>query len=186
MLNMPHIINYILTLRYPGSTSDRMDWVCYRSGFQIIIPFFPPRTTINFTIEPLNGVYAWLGYALTLGSDLVPNAFSTSLTQYGTLPFTGVVTRVFEDGPIPVYIFVTAQEPSYVTITNRSSMGQRFELNGSHIVIPSPDDLKVVMEGLRRLETSRESEQLLQQAVILLGKLAKEEVKPLPAIGEIE
>jgi len=185
-MNFPGIINYLLTLRYPGSESGRQNWVCYRGGHQTIVPVFPPNTTVKYTVLPLHGVYAWLAWSSRFGDDMVPNTFTGSINFYGTEPLSAMLTSRVRNDPFEYFTLITEQEPMNITMSNISPLGQRAEILSDFLVIPTPNDLSTITDALRRLETSRESEQLLQQAVILLGKLAKEEVKPLPAIGEIE
>lgn len=180
---VPDVINYLLSLKYPSSELGRTNWVCYRGGTQVIIPLFPPGTTINFTARPLNGVYAWFGYATRFGADMVPDAFTGTVAQYGTTPYSGTLSQINRDDPLEYFVLVTEQEPTYFSLTNISPLTQRFEILGDFIVIPSPTDLKTVMDALRRLHTSSESENLLQQAVYLLGVLSGQPQEPRPSLG---
>lgn len=165
----PEIINYLLTLRYPGSESGKQNWVCYRSGIQTIIPLMPPNLTVNFTLRPLAGVYAWLAWATRPGKDVVPNNFSATLSQYGSTPWTGILTQLGRDDPAEYFILITEQEPAFVSITNISPLTQRWEVIADFIVIPTLQDLLTVLDALRRLHTSQKSEELLQLILTRLG-----------------
>jgi hypothetical protein len=179
----PDVINYLLTLRYPGSETGKTNWVCYRGGWQVVIPFVPPGTTIPFTIKPLHGSYAWLAYATSFGTDIVPNMFTGTISQYGTTPYSGLLTQRIRDDTFEYFILVTEQEPTYLSVTNISPLGQRGECIGNFLVIPTPQDLVTVTDALRRLHTSTVSEQLLQQVVYLLGVLSGQPQTPRPPVG---
>jgi len=180
----PEIIAFLLTLKYPGSESERMNWVCYRGAGQLIIPMMPPGTTFTYTARPLHGSYAWLHYSYKVGNDVPPNVFTGSVTQHGATPLTGMVTQRVRDDPFEGLLLVTEQEPIYMSVTNISPLAQRFESYGDFIIIPTPQDLAVVMDALRRLHTSEESERLQRHANDLLSKLAGEPPEPRPSIGE--
>ncbi len=179
----PDIINYLLTLKYPGSESARTNWVCYRGVIQTIMPLMPPNTTVNFTIQPLQGVYAWLGWASRPGTDLVPNVFSGSIQQYGSFVWAGVVTQRGMNDPAEYFALVTEQEPAHLSLTNISPLAQRWETIFDFLVISSQQDLNTIMDALRRLHTSQVSEELLQQAVNLLGVLSGQPQAPRPPLG---
>ena len=179
----PEVINYLLTLRYPGSETGKTNWVCYRGGWQVIIPLVPAGTTVPYTIRPLNGVYGWLGYATRFGTDIVPNSFTASVHQYGSSPYSGLLSQRIRDDALEYFILVTEQEPTYLSVTNISPLAQRGEAFGDFLVIPSPQDLVTITDALRRLQTSSESEQLLRQAVYLLGILSGQPLEPRPPIG---
>jgi len=103
--------------------------------------------------------------------------------QYGSSPWSGVVTQRGKDDPAEYFAIVTEQEPAYLSLTNISPLAQRWETLADFMVIPSPEDLKIVLDALRRLYTSTTSEKLLQQAVHLLGVLSGEPQEPLPSVG---
>ena len=179
----PEIINYLLTLRYPGSTKERQSWVCYRGFIQYKVPLIQPGQTIAYTVRPQVGTYAWLGYDSRFASDMVPNTFTGTVSQFGSRSFGGQITQAVRDSNIEGFTLVTEQEPMYMSITNISSLAQMGEVIASGLMISSPQDMATVLDALRRLHTSRESEQLLQQAVYLLGILSGEPQEPRPPVG---
>jgi len=179
----PEIISFLLSLKYPGSELERMNWICYRGASQLIIPLMPPNTTISYTARPLHGSYAWLYYSTRMGTDVLPNVFTGTVNQYGTTPYSGLVTQRMRDDPLEFLLLVTEQEPIYMSVSNISPLAQRFESYGDFIVIPTPQDLAVVIDALRRLHTSKESEELLRQSNYFLGKLSGEPPEPRPSIG---
>ena len=179
----PDIINYLLTLRYPGSEIGRQNWVCYKGAVQIIVPLGRPGATASYSLRPLHGVYAWLAYLGKFGTDMVPNSLSGTISQYGTTPYSGVLSQRVRDDAFEYFILVTEQEPTYLSITNLSSLAARGEIIHEFLVIPTPQDLVTILDALRRLHTSTESEQLLRQAVYLLEVLSGKPQKPRTPIG---
>lgn len=179
----PEVINYLLTLRYPGSEEGKLNWVCYRGVVQTVAPLVPPGVTLNYTFRPLYGSYAWLVWSTRCGTDVVPNAFSGTIQQYGSTPWSGIATQRGLTDPAEYFAVVTEQEPGYVSVTNLSPVVQHWEALADFIVIPTVQDLKTILDALRRLHTSTESEQLLQQAVYLLGLLSGQPQEPRPPIG---
>ncbi len=180
---VPEIISFLLSLKYPGSESERMNWVCYRGANQLIIPMMPPDTTISYTARPLHGSYAWLYYSTRMGTDILPNVFTGTVNQYGTTPYSGLITQRMRDDPLEFLLLVTEQQPIYMSVSNISPLAQRFESYGDFIVIPTQQDLAVVIDALRRLNTSKELEGLVRQANYLLGLLSGQPQEPLPSIG---
>ena len=163
----PEIISYLLTLKYPGSESAKQNWVCYRGGYQVRV-IIPTGITIRYISRPLEGLHARLEYATRFGSDMVPNVFSGTITQYGSTTYNGVVTeRVIADA-LEYFNLVTEQEPTRVSITNLSPLAQYMEAITDYIAIPSSEDLAIVMDALRRLNTSEKAEHLLE---VLSGEI---------------
>jgi hypothetical protein len=117
---------------------------------------------------------------------MVPNTFSGSIASYGTEPLSAVLTSRVRDDPFEYFTLVTEQEPVNITMSNISPLGQRAEILSDFLVIPNPNDLATITDALRRLETSTESEHLLQQAAYLLGVLSGQPQEPRPPIGGSE
>ena len=180
---IPEAIIYLLTLRYPGSELERGNYVCYRGAIQTIIPMMPPGSTVDFTIRPLHGVFAWLLWASRVGTDVVPNTMTGSIVQYGSSPWSGTVTQRSIEDPAEYFVVVTDQEPAHLSLTNISPLAQRWETIADFIVIPSPKDLEIVLDALRRLHTSKESEELQKEAASLLKVLSVQAQAPREPIG---
>lgn len=180
---LPEVIAYLLTLRYPGSGTERGNYVCYRGVIQTLIPALPSGRTVNFTFKPLYGSFAWIVWASRVGTDAVPNCFTGSVVQSGSQPYSGLVTQRGRDDPAEYLAIVTEQEPAYLTITNISPLQQRWETMADFLVIPTQPDMVIVFDALRRLHTSQESEHLLQQAASLLGEIAEHPLEPKPPVG---
>lgn len=182
---IPEIINYLLTLTYPDSDPRRLQSVCYLGASQLIIPAFPAGQTIHLVGGPFFGVHAWLAFKLQFGSDMVPNVFTASGTQYGSTTYSGLLTQRFLNETHLTFALVTEQEPSTAYVTNISPLAQRYDAYTEYVVITSPQDMEIITDALRRLHTSQESERLLQQADYLLGILAGQPTEPMPPVGGI-
>jgi len=180
---LPEIINYLLTLRHPDSDPKRLQPICYLGAYQLVIPLFPPGQTMNLVGRPLHGVYAWLSYTAKASPEMVPNMFSASGTQYGTFTYSGILTQCFLLASQEHLVLITDQEPSTASVTNISPLAQRYEAYGEYVVIPTPEDMEIISDALRRLHTSKVSESLLQQAANLLGVIAGQPQEPKPPIG---
>ena len=180
----PDIINYLLTLRYPGSENGKQNWVCYHGMAQVIVPIIQPGQTINYTERPLQGVYAWIGYAIKFGSDIPPDVLTGMVQQYGSTPYSGIITQALRDNEIEGFLVVTEQEPTYLSVTNISPLAQRGETLGSFLVVPTSQDMITIFDALRRLHTSQETEQLLQRIAGRLDAMSGLPVQtPKPPIG---
>lgn len=181
----PDIINYLLTLRYPGSETGRQNWVCYHGVLQVIVPIIASGQTINYTARPLAGVHAWIGYSTKFGSDVPPNVLTGTVQQYGAIPYSGVITQALRDNEIEGFLLITEQEPEYLSVTNISPLAQRGECIGSYLVVPSPQDMETIFDALRRLHTSKESEELLQRIASRLDEISgqPQTLTPKPPLG---
>lgn len=182
-MNLPEIVNYLLTLRYPGSDISRDNLVCYQGSLQVRVPIIPSGTTIKYEARPVAGNFAQLAYLRLIGTDLVPETFSYTLEIGGTIPLSGLITQVGRDMEHPGWALMTERSPTKVTITNISPLAQKAEMMVFLVVIPTSKDYKTVFDALLRLETSARSETLAQEAVYLLGLMSGEPVEPLPPVG---
>jgi len=113
----------------------------------------------------------------------VPNTFSGSISQFGSVPYSGVFSQRYRDEDLDYLAVVTEQEPVYINISNISPLNQKGESLTHMLVISSPQDLDTVMDALRRLHTTTKSEELLQESVYLLGVLSGQPQEPRPPVG---
>jgi len=81
----PELIAYLLTLKYPGSEEERMNWVCYRGAGQLIIPLMPPGMTISYTPS--------LSMALMPGCIIQPGWEPMCSPTSSPAPLTSTVLR---------------------------------------------------------------------------------------------
>ena len=182
-MNLPEIVSYLFSLRYPGTVDTRQNFVCYQGSIQFLAPIVPSGMVIRYSAVPLHGVFAQIGYLRMIGSDMVPNAFSYTMEIEGTIPMSGVITQVNRDMEHPGYMLMSQRSPLIITATNISPLAQRLEMIGMLVIIPTPKDLETIADALRRLHTSQESERLLQMANYLLGVLANQPLEPMPPVG---
>jgi len=181
---LPEVISYLLTLRYPGSQTGRGDFVCYQHSLQVAIPMIMPGQDIIYTVRPYQGVYAMIVYMRQIGTDMVPNTFVATVQQFGAVIHSNAaITQVYRDGDHPGFVLITEQEPITVIVSNISPLVQRGEMDAHFVLIPSPTDLETVTDALRRLHTSKVSEEHLQQAAHLLGVISQSASAPLPPVG---
>lgn len=179
----PDIISYLLSLRYPGSTGTKGNWVCYRIMSQIVIPLVPAGFSFPHTLMPEFGSHACLEFGGGFGADMVPDSFSGATVQYGSYPFSGTLTGRMLSNYHGLFLFLTVAEPVRGLVTNISPLPQRYEAFSDYIIIPSPENLEIILDALRRLHTSEVSEQLQQQAVSLLGLMGGQPQVPRPPLG---
>ena len=182
-MRLPEIISYLLTIKYPGSESSRSNWVCYLGTNQIVYPLVPAGTNVSYTMKPLHGVEAWICFASKFSSETVPNTFSGTIHQFGSTPYSGVFTQRYRDEDLDYLAVVTEQEPIYINVTNISPVNQRGESLTHMLVVTSPQDLDTIIDAMRRLHSSKRSEELLEQAVYLLGGLSGQPLEPRPPVG---
>jgi len=144
---------------------------------------FPAGSTINLIGKPDRGNYGFLNYSLTFGTDMVPNVFAVTGQQYGSNMYNGVLTKRWLQSEHTFFVFVTDQQPSIASVTNLSPIAQRYEAEGEFLVIPNPEAMELVMDALRRINTSTRSETLLQEAVAALGDISGNPVEPRPSVA---
>lgn len=164
---LPSIVEYLLSLPRPGG-----GWLVHRGGLQVIIPAFPPNTTITYIVTPLADAYAQLGWATRFGTTMVPNAFTGFVQQWGSRLYTGTLSQRIISDVVDYFIVVTLAEPTYLYISNASPLNQYCEVIGDFLVISSEEDYALILDALSRVYTSAKSEQLAQEANKLLTRLA--------------
>lgn len=178
-MGLSYVIEYLLSLERPSGGR-----LCYAGVSQLIIPIFPPNTTITLESGPLGSDYAYLPYLSTLGPAMVPSAFSGWGQQYGSRQYTGVLTSWFLNNILDSFAFVTDAEPGIAQITNQTALFQYYEGMVFIICIATEADYHMVLEALKRLSTSARSEQLAAEANLLLRSIATgEPPAPQPPIG---
>lgn len=141
-------------------------------GFQIYMPIIPPNTLVPYTISPALGYYAYIGYRLDFDGAMVPNAFSITINQWGMRPYNGILTQKIIEFGIDHIIPVTEAEPCRTHAQNLTPLNQYACVTGYFVGIHSAEDYGTVMDALRRLGTSSQSEEIASEANTLLRKLA--------------
>lgn len=144
---LPRIIEYILSLERPGGKGR----LAYQGASQLVIPIFPPNTTINLSSGPYRGDFANIIFLWALGGSLVPNTFYAWAQQWGSRMYDGIVTTCLIDNDFGFYAVVTEAEPTTLQITNRSALCQQFESYMYFLCVSTKQDLDLIMEALASL-----------------------------------
>lgn len=142
---LPEIVSRLLSLENFTNAPVR------QGGLQVIINPFPPNTMVTYTVRPLEGNYAQLGWITSFGSNMVPDAFTGVFQQYGSRPFSGRITQRMLDDGAPYFIMVTNTQPTELYITNTTNVNQYFETLAFFLMISSENDLQIVNSALRQM-----------------------------------
>ncbi len=177
-MGLPYVIEYLLSLERPGGGR-----LVYAGGSQLLVPAFPPNTTITLTTAPFGNDYAYIPYYTAFGPAMVPGAFWGWGQHFGNRQYIGTVASWFMANSLDSFVFVTQSEPALAQITNQSPLNQYYEGISFFVAIATQDDFKEVLEALARLATSARSEQLAVEANQLLRSLATGKPAPQPPIG---
>ncbi len=171
-------IEYLLSIVKPDGGS-----LVAQEANQILIPVFPPNTTISYTARPIPGDYGRIFYGIRFGASMVPNAFTGYVQLWGTRYVEGTFTSTVLDTEIQGFVWVTQAQPSFVYLTNVTGLNQLFELLNLSIRVTSEEDYDTVIEALRHMATSEKAEQLALEANQLLRMLLEKAPAPQPPIA---
>lgn len=171
-----YAIEYLLTLQRPGGGR-----LVIPEASQILIPIFPPNTSLTLSVHPYGSDYSLIKFGLGFGPNMVPNTFQGYVQTWGSREIQGTLTAEVLNTELQGFVLITQSEPSVLSVTNISGLNQVFEIDSVNLRISTEDDYKLVLEALARLGTSAKLEQLAQEAVLLLGKLVGE-APPPPAV----
>ena len=163
---LPSLIDYLLTIRRPSG-----GWMTYQGAVQLVIPNFPPQTTLSYTVVPLAGTYAQIAWSLRFGNDMVPDAFSGYIQQGGSKAYTGLITQRLIDYGSNVMAVVTNAEPTLAYLTNTTALVQRYETIGQFLVVNTEQDLATLLDALLHWGSTLKSEELTIQTNLLLRQL---------------
>lgn len=180
---IPGAIDYLLSLR--DSTGGS---IVFPLQSQVIIPNFPPLSTINYSVSPITPIEALILYLYCFGEAMVPHAFDAKIQHSGGYIFNAIVSGQFTRIPTSVFIIIGRQQPSVqITVTNLRLLVNYYELTFNLLGIRTQENYNIVMDALRRMHTSTKSEQLAQQASDLLRAIAEGSapgaLTPQPPIG---
>lgn len=164
---LPSTIDYILSLK---DASGRQ--VASHAQYQVIIPNFPPLTSINYNVQPADPLHAYILYDLVFGEAMVPHSFSVKIKHGADNVLDIIVSGRFTTLPFQVFVILGQAQPGLnVSATNLRLLANYFELTTSYVTINSPADYLVVVDALRRMHTSARSEQLLSEIDRLLKQM---------------
>lgn len=171
-------IEYLLTIVKPGGLR-----LVTQEGTQILIPIFPPNTTLSFSAGPLGTDYGQIVFGARFGDDMVPNAFTGFIQIWGTRYLSGTFTPTVLTTEIHGFIWVTHAQPAFIHLTNVSGLNQLLEILYVNLRITNEDDYNTVIKELKHMATSETAEQLAREANQLLGILTGRVPAPPPEEG---
>ena len=145
---MGYVIDYLTCLESPGG--GRL----LKPAFsQVYIPAFPPNTYVSWTTAPQDTEYCAIGFALVVGTAVVPNAFQAWIQQYGSRLYEGIITQTVLGMPLEVIYFMSKAWPAYAKIQNLTNVGQFFESLQFYLIVANQADLATVMDHLKHLSS---------------------------------
>lgn len=158
---LPATIDYILSLRDASGGK-----IASHAQHQVIIPNFPPVTTINYSIAPADPIQAYILYEFVFGAAMVPHAFDVKIRRGADRILDIIVSGRFTTTPTGVFVVIARQQPTLnVAVTNLRVLTNYYELTTSYLCIVGEENWKIVVDALRRMHTSIRSEELLAQMV---------------------
>ncbi len=162
-------IDYILSLRDSGGGP-----VASHTQFQVIIPNFPPLTSINYSIMPVTGIFGYIVYELVFGEAMIPHAFDVKIRQGGDVLVDVIVSGRFTTIPISTFLFIGYRSPAIQVLpTNLRTLVNYYELTTFCLEIRSENNYNIIIDALRRMHTSIKSEQLAEQSKALLDRMTQ-------------
>lgn len=171
---LPAAIEYLLTLREYGGVPG-----VYNRIYQVIIPNFPPSTSISYTISPTENVYAYILYEWAFGQAMVPHAFDVKIHQAGNKLFDAIISGRFTTDSLYTFACVTAAHPVDVAVTNLRLLVNYYELTTFYVTIPNEDSYKIMVAALKRMYTSTKMEHVAELLENLLaGQPTRETPRP--------
>lgn len=176
-MGLPYVIEYLVSMRRP----DGGHLVNQGIG-QIIVPSFPPFSTLNLTNTPWGNEYAYIAFRSQLGAAVLPGCFINEIQQHGNRAYSGTMGSWFTNNSVDGFDIITDAEPSIIRITSISPLNQYWEGVTLFVGINSEDDFHLVLEAIKRVATSVKSEQLQAEANSLLAVIAGTPASPNPPI----
>lgn len=170
---LPATIDYILSLR--DATGGN---VASLNQHQVVIPNFPPLTTINYSVTPALPLQAYILYEFSFGQAMVPHSFDIKI-RHGAAYLLNVIFSGRFTQPVGAFAMIGRQQPALnVAVTNLRLLTNYYELTTSFVSISTLDNYKIVIDALRRLHTSTRSEELADEANTLLAAMPGKGVRP--------
>lgn len=169
------IVEHLLAIRRPGGGT-----LVGTDATQILVPAFPPNTTLSFSAGPIEEDYAQIVTGASLGLGMVPNAFFGFLQIWGLRVIQGLMTQNAIQREYQSFVWVTESEPALLHFSNISGLNQVFELDYVSLRIATEEDMESVMAEIEHMASSARSEQLAEEANRLLRVRARPGMPPAP------
>lgn len=165
---LPATIDYILSLR-DGSGGS----VASLDQHQVIVPNFPPLTTVNYSVSPFTPIQAYILYEFVFGEAMVPHSFDVKIRHGSGYILNVIVSGRFTSQPVNVFAVIGEQNPALnVAVTNLRLLANYYELTTSYVSIASQENYKIVLDALRRLHTSSRLENLVEDSKKILAQMS--------------
>ncbi len=165
---LPAAIEYLLTLKDQSGNP-----VCFMHQFQVIVPNFPPRGNIIYSVAPPTPVRAYILYEYCFGEAMVPHAFNVRITHGPTEVLNAIISGLYTSSRSGIFSVLGKQQPALnVTVSNLTQLAQYYELSTQFLIVTTDDEYKTVIDALRRMHTSKSSETLASQTLDLMKKLS--------------
>jgi len=150
---------YLMTLQRPGGGV-----LCAIGAAQVLVRIFPPDVTLAISGGPADADYGQIIFGVSMGEDMVPDAFTGYMALWGSRVVQGIVTRTVLGGSYigHEFLWVTESQPSNLYFHNDTPVNQRFEANYAFLRIATEGDYHMVKNALVHMRTSAESERLLR------------------------
>lgn len=155
---LPATIDYILSLRDPSGGI-----VASLNQYQVVIPNFPPLTTINYSVLPLPPIEAYILYEFSFGEAMMPHSFDVKIKHGAGYILNAIVSGRFTQ-PVSTFAIIGHQQPALnIAATNLRLLTNYYELTTFLVSITSVPNYNIVIDALRRLHTSTRLEQLVAE-----------------------
>lgn len=161
------IIEYLLSIRRPGNSGGLVS----QGQTQVLINIFPPGRTVTIQIYPYQGDYMDILFEWAFDTSLVPNAFYAWGSYFGARPWEGIAHSWWMENNVPGFVFITAAEPAYAMIYNRSPLTQFYGATSSHIAIKNEEDYLAVYAAIEEMASSSKQNELVDESNQLLRQL---------------
>lgn len=173
---LPSAVEYLLTLKDQSGNS-----VCSPRQFQVIVPNFPPRGNVIYTVAPPTPVRAYILYEFCFGEAMVPHAFNVRITHGPAQVLNAIISGMYTTSRSGIFTVLGKQQSALnVTVSNLTQLVQYYELTTQFLTVITEDNYKTVLDALRRMYTSASSENLAAQGLSLLKQMSPGSRPPIP------
>jgi len=170
------IIEYLLALKTVSGP------LCYPTRWQWALNVLPPGADVRFSVGPPSTNYAAIKYATSYSDDIIPSTVYLNAGVAGNTFFTGMVEEDWSREYLPLLVLFTQKIPMFIQIQNLSQLNQRFVSTLWCLIIPSEDDLDLVLEHIAAFSAVN-SNALAKESIALLRAISQGKVLPAPIGG---
>lgn len=155
---LPATISYLL-----GAQEENHLLELQNKTFQIIVPDFPSLRSLRLAVSPPASSYAFLLYEVSFESAMVPHSMSIQMFSGRREKLLDVILsgRFTKDSAYTLAP-ITPGAPLIILINNLRLLNNYFECTVFYLDIPDQNSWNLVMDALRRMETSARLEDIGQ------------------------